>query len=62
VFNSDQDIYGGSNRINPKVLKSSEETWSRYNNVIYLTIPPLGITILKAKKKRKPRTPKKVEA
>lgn len=61
VLNSDKDIYGGSNRINPEVLKSSEEPWSRYNDVIYLTIPPLAITILKAKKKRKPIAPKKVE-
>ena len=60
VLNSDKDIYGGSNRINPNVLKSSEEPWGKVNNVIFLTIPPLGITILKGKKKRKPRTPKKV--
>ena len=53
VLNSDKDIYGGSNRINPNVLKSSEEPWGKVNNVIFLTIPPLGITILKGKKKKK---------
>lgn len=53
VLNSDKDIYGGSNRVNPLPLKSSKEDWKNEKNVIFLTIPPLGITILKAKKKVK---------
>ena len=56
ILNSDKDIYGGSNCVNPKVIQSSEEQWKNEKNVIFLNIPPLGITILKAKKKVKPRT------
>lgn len=62
ILNSDKDIYGGSNRINPVLLKSSKEDWRNEKNVIFLTIPPLGISILKAKKKVKPRAKKLPEA
>ncbi len=58
VLNSDKDIYGGSNRINPFPLKSSPEAWKNEQNVIFLTIPPLGISILKAQKKPKPKAKK----
>lgn len=56
VMNSDKDIYGGSNCVNPARLVSQEENWKNENNIIFLNIPPLGITILKPKKKVKPRT------
>ncbi len=55
ILNSDKDIYGGSNCINPNLLVSQEESWKNETNVIFLNIPPLGITILKAKKKGKPK-------
>lgn len=61
VLNSDQDIYGGSNRVNPLLLKSTEEDWKKEKNVIFLTIPPLGITILKACPKPKKRKSSKKE-
>lgn len=56
ILNSDKDIYGGSNCVNLTLCKSQEEDWNHEKNVIFLNIPPLGITILKAKKKAKPRT------
>ena len=55
ILNSDKDIYGGSNNINPEVRKSQEEDWKHEKNVIFLNIPPLGITILKARKKAAPK-------
>nr|MDE5565588.1 alpha amylase C-terminal domain-containing protein [Anaeroplasmataceae bacterium] len=58
VLNSDRDIYGGSNRINPFILKSSPEDWKNEKNVIFLTIPPLGISILKAVPKPKEKIKK----
>lgn len=61
ILNSDQDIYGGSNRINPLLLKSTEEDWKKEKNVIFLTIPPLGISILKACPKPKKRNSRKKE-
>lgn len=57
VINSDKDIYGGSNQINPEKLISFKDHWQNQENAIELTVPPLGITILKAvpkpKEKRK---------
>ena len=58
VLNSDKDIYGGSNRVNPVLLKSVKDGSMKQEYSIFMTIPPLGISILKAKKKRKPRTKK----
>lgn len=53
VINSDRDIYGGSNRINPNKLISFENEWQHQSHAIELTVPPLGITILRAVKKPK---------
>lgn len=60
IMNSDKDIYGGSNRVNPIKLKSYKADCMKQEYAIDVCIPPLGITILKAIKKRKTRT-KKVE-
>lgn len=51
IMNSDRDIYGGSNVINPKRLKSFKVEGMRQKDAILLHIPPLAITILKAYKK-----------
>ena len=51
IINSDKDIYGGSNRINPLPISAVNIPWQNQNNSITLTIPPLGIVILKAKAK-----------
>ena len=61
VMNSDKDIYGGSNRVNPLKLKSYKVNCMKQEYAIDVCIPPLGITILKACKKRKPRTKKTTE-
>ena len=49
IFNSDRDIYGGSNRINPFWLKVEDYWQDNRPKSICLTIPPLGITLLRAK-------------
>lgn len=57
IMNSDKDIYGGSNKINPKPLKVEKYYQNNRPNSILMTIPPLGIVILKGIN-RKPRTKK----
>ncbi|MBQ9448428.1 MAG: 1,4-alpha-glucan branching protein GlgB [Acholeplasmatales bacterium] len=48
IMNTDRDIYGGSNRINPFPLKV-ENVWQYgREHSIMMTIPPLGVSILKA--------------
>jgi len=60
VMNSDKDIYGGSNRVNPIKLKCYKASAMKQEYAIDVCIPPLGIAIFKAVKKRKPRTKKEV--
>ncbi len=48
IINSDKDIYNGSNRINPLPLRTEEYTQYGRQKSILMTIPPLGITVLKA--------------
>ena len=59
VINSDKDIYGGSNRINPFRLKVEEFNQDNQSHSILMTIPPLGISVLKPIYKAKPKTVKK---
>lgn len=47
IMNSDREIYGGSNVINPKNLKVIKENYMGLEHTIKLSIPPLGIVILK---------------
>ena len=54
VINSDKDIYGGSNRINPFNLKVENFGQDNQAHSILMTIPPLGISILKPIYKPKP--------
>jgi 1,4-alpha-glucan branching enzyme len=47
VINSDKDIYGGSNRINPFHLPVQDYGQDNQAHSILMTIQPLGISILK---------------
>ena len=53
ILNSDDVKYYGSGQINKKLLKNQNEKMHGFNNSITLTIPPLGIVILKASKAKK---------
>lgn len=57
LINSDKNIYGGSNFINPNPLKVEKYPQNNQKNSILMTIPPLGIVILKGVN-RKPRAKK----
>ncbi len=47
IINSDRDIYGGSNRVNPLPLKVEDYPQNNQKQSVMMTIPPLGISILK---------------
>lgn len=53
IMNSDRDIYGGSNRINPLPLKVEDYWQDNQPKSILMTIPPLGISFLKARYNKK---------
>ena len=55
VMNSDKDIYGGSNNINPTEIGVTNDSCGRYQNSIFINIPPLGIAIFKHIPLPKPR-------
>lgn len=46
ILNSDETKYGGAGNGNPNI-KSSTKAWHGYKKSIEITIPPLGIVILK---------------
>ena len=48
IMNSDRDIYGGANGINPYPLKVENYYQNNREHSILMTIPPLGIVLLKA--------------
>jgi 1,4-alpha-glucan branching enzyme len=50
LFNSDKDKYGGANNINEIDLESEEIPFHGFTQSIRLTVPPLGMSILKVKK------------
>ncbi len=52
VFNSDQPIYGGSGKLNEKVIKSSEVPMHGEKYSIEITVPPMGGAIFKPVKTR----------
>ncbi len=61
LINSDKDIYGGTNKINSKAIKVEAIKDKKNPNSISMAIPPLGIVILKNKKKvTRKCTPKSV--
>lgn len=47
IFNSDSDLYGGSNQVNLGVLKHGEVFMHNLPQSVSLTVPPLGIAILR---------------
>jgi 1,4-alpha-glucan branching enzyme len=52
VINSDDEVYGGSGIVNKKALKSVDESFHGQPFCIEMNIPPFGISILRAKRKR----------
>lgn len=58
LINSDKDIYGGSNRINPNPIVVEAIQEKQNPQSIMMTIPPLGITILKNMKPKKQKKTK----
>lgn len=48
IINSDCDVYGGSNQINPFEMIPTEESWQNQQYSMEITIPPLGILLLKS--------------
>lgn len=52
IMNSDDERYGGSHQINPKKLPAKEGQVHNKPFYISMTIPPYGISVLRAVKKR----------
>lgn len=48
IFNSDSSYYGGSNLGNPLPLSASPDSWMGRPCSLELTLPPLGLMILRA--------------
>ena len=49
VFNSDQEIYGGSNQINPSLLVAEYVAWRGPDYSLIIKVPPLATVIFKLK-------------
>lgn len=47
IFNSDQQRYGGGNVLNQGLLYTSPVKYHHRDNSVSLTLPPLGITVIK---------------
>ncbi len=58
VFNSDAAEFGGSGVVNIGELKSTGKAWNYLPDSIRLRVPPLGMTILKCKRKKRKSTEK----
>lgn len=50
IFNSDSTEYGGSGAVNPRLRQSKKRECDDRDNSITLTVPPLGVTVLKYSK------------
>ena len=48
IFNSDSTYYGGSNLGNPFTLTATDTPWMARPASVEVTLPPLGLIILKA--------------
>ncbi|HEX6387611.1 MAG TPA: alpha amylase C-terminal domain-containing protein, partial [Anaerolineae bacterium] len=46
-LNSDAEIYGGSNVLNPGPIVSTPDSWHNQPHSIELTLPPLAAVFLK---------------
>ncbi|MGI0532309.1 alpha amylase C-terminal domain-containing protein, partial [Bacillus pfraonensis] len=53
ILNSDDVIYGGSGQVNKKRLKAIDEPYHNQSAHVEITIPPLGVSILRPVKTRK---------
>ena len=49
ILNSDELRFGGSGITNPKEIFTAKKTWNHLPYTIQLTLPPLGITVLRYK-------------
>ncbi len=45
IFNSDKDIYGGSQTVNPRLKQSKSIRWDGRDESITVNVPPLGISV-----------------
>ena len=59
IFNSDHGDFGGSGIGNQAPLHSSEQLFREYQNVIRITVPPLGACIFRRKDPSKARRTRK---
>ena len=61
LINSDKDIYNGSNRINPIPITVQNVPWQNREHSILMTVPPLGISVLRPMKRPAEDNKKAVE-
>jgi len=47
VLNSDAAKYGGGNKVNSDIQKSTKQEWNKQVNSIEILLPPLGVSIWK---------------
>lgn len=52
IFNSDDELYGGSGKLNKGVIKSEKGSYHGQEHYIKLTIPPLAGIVIRRKAKR----------
>ena len=52
IFNSDDERFGGSGVINTGDLATTGQPWNYSTDSIRLRVPPLGMTVLRCKKRR----------
>jgi len=50
LFNSDDEAYYGSGKLNPGVCVTEAVKWNRQKQSILIRVPPLGVTVLKRAK------------
>ncbi|QED49074.1 1,4-alpha-glucan branching enzyme [Cytobacillus dafuensis] len=55
IFNSDREVFGGSNCINKKVLKTENQAYHGKPYSVKMTIAPFSVSILRPVKHRKER-------
>lgn len=51
IFNSDSEEFGGSGVVNANELKTIGRSWNYLPDAIKLRVPPLGMTIIRCKRK-----------
>ena len=61
IFNSDSEDFGGSGVVNIGELKTIGRSWNYLPDSIRLRIPPLGMTIIRCKRKKLPENSAKLK-